>query len=245
MTDPTDGLPGEPAQSTPLTPVPASPEPMSYGSAPLGQPPQGSMPPVPMPPPAAPLGAPVPTPYPYGPGETAGMPPVYPPGTPAYPMSGPPMSGMPMSGPPISGAYGYPPFPMPLPPPPPKRRLAVIVLSIVAGLLLAASAVSTTMLVQKTQDAAKLSNQVDDRDQTIATQRDKSDQLQRDLDAATNRATQSDAAHNAVAACLTSIYDVWDAEDANAAKTKIDELVATFHTKCKEADKYLAARRSG
>jgi hypothetical protein len=223
---PSPWLPTPPAASEPVAPppIPAQPAPFQPVAASPVQPL-----PVPSPPPAAPLGAPLPPP----PGvmvDPSHMP---------YPMSAPPVP-YPMSAPPVSGAYGYPPFSVPLmAPAKPRGRVALILVSVVAALFVGATAVTTTLLIQKTSDNDKLTAQVHDRDASLAQRDTTISTLQKDLDSTKTRADDADAAHKAVADCLNALYAVWDAQDSKQPQAKIDSLISAYRTACRAADPYL------
>jgi hypothetical protein len=169
--------------------------------------------------------------------------PVYPP---AYPMSGPPAVGYPVSAPPISGVpFGYPTTAYPPVPPPKSRRAALVILTILTAMLATATGVMTTLFLLKTDEARQLSQKVSTHESTISTQRHDLEGLNRDIDdvkrqlaGAQDESTQLTTAKNAIAECLTTIYDFWDLLDANKtteARKKADEVDQV----CSEADKYL------
>jgi outer membrane murein-binding lipoprotein Lpp len=186
--------------------------------------------------------APSPTPqYPAPPAgypTTASVPPV--PGPPSY---DPAAMAQQYSGPPISGPYGY----MPPPPPPPRRRVGTVILSVLTTLLLLATGVVTTLYVLKTQDANSLKRQSTEQNATIASQQDKIDSLQSDLDASKRDAADAKSQldemttqKNIVAGCVNAI-DAYGTEVAKSGQnsTASKAKLAALDKACTEAEKYL------
>jgi chromosome segregation ATPase len=105
-----------------------------------------------------------------------------------------PYSGSPFSGPPSSGpSYGAPYGAVP---PPPKRGQLPLILGIVAALLFITSGIMTGLYITKSGDLSdtqkRMTEQVSQRDDTIAAKTTEADQLKRDLTAANEKLSQTE-----------------------------------------------------
>jgi hypothetical protein len=128
-----------------------------------------------------------------------------------------------------------------------RGRAGIIVLSILTALLLGASGVMTTLFLLKNRDADKLSAQLNERDTTITTQTGKISTLEtdlgvarRDLSDSRDEVTRLGEHNKAIAGCINSIYDMWDAMDRSGETSNAAVKAADAAEKaCNAADKYL------
>jgi septal ring factor EnvC (AmiA/AmiB activator) len=166
------------------------------------------------------------------PAPAFGPPPIQP-APPAYD----PASVMPAM--PVSAVY------VPVPTPPPQegggRRVAVTWLSILLGLFVVASGVLAVLYVREQREATRMSEQIADLEATAAEVQRQLDATERGLRRADEDLADLQAERDALADCLTAIYNFFDvvaaAEGEETPQTEQARLEAS--RVCREAERYL------